>query len=455
MKRSAFSADWLARRLGALLPNYPDVSICVALSGGLDSVVLLTALIGRGRKRLRAVHVHHGLHPNAYKWSAHCNKIAAQLGVPLTVLRVKVARPRGTSLEAAARDARYEALANALEPGEVLLTAHHEDDQLETVLLQLMRGTGIAGLAAMPEVAPFAQGQLVRPLLTRSRTELEAWAVAQELTWVEDDTNADEQLDRNYLRRRVLPLIRERWPSAAPSVARTARHAAEAKRLLDSLALADVERAANGAALSVQSLRLLSPDRRRNALRFWIARAGHPLPDTRRLDELAGPLLAARPDANPRVEWNGTTLQRHADTLTLERSRPGASRQRKTARVILTQTEIIEWDWRAHPRLGLGGTRGSLALTRDANGPIDLDAIPETVTVRSRNGGERLRLSATRPTRTLKSLLQEARVPLADREQLPLLYNGAHLIAAADRWLDASLHATETTRNRARLTWHR
>jgi tRNA(Ile)-lysidine synthase len=251
VKSAGFSSQWLAGRLAALLPAYPNVSLCIALSGGVDSVALLAAAaaltprsaVGRPGKpstaeragaakaagpSLRAIHVHHGLHPNADRWARHCGKLAKQLGVRLETVRVKVRPAAGDSLEAAAREARYAALAARLKPGEVLLTAHHQDDQLETVFLQLLRGAGIAGLAAMPEVAPFAQGQLIRPLLTLSRAQLEAWARDETLEWIEDDTNANERFDRNFLRRSVLPLIRSRWPGAAGAVSRTARHAADA-----------------------------------------------------------------------------------------------------------------------------------------------------------------------------------------------------------------------------------
>lgn len=478
MKTSSFSPEWLEGRLEALLPAYPEVELCVALSGGVDSVVLLAALAARGsvgsRKRpaLRAVHVHHGLHANADQWTAHCRKLAARLHVPLTVARVKVARPRGASLEAAAREARYTALAEHLRSGEVLLTAHHADDQLETVFLQLLRGAGIAGLAAMPEVARFGRGTLARPLLTRSRAELEAWARDNALGWIEDATNADEQLDRNYLRHRVLPLIRERWPSAARAVSRSARHAAEAKRLLDALALADVERASNGPELSVQQLRALPADRRRNAVRFWIARAGHALPDTPRLDEITRTLLNARPDANPHVDWPGTRIQRHADRLSIQTPDPlrgsanGARTQYATGRrgdtgdeqsasssATPANNEAIAWNWRAHAQLSLSSPRGTLSLRPDPHGPVNLDALPDTLTVRSRRGGERLRPTRGGRTKTLKSLLQEARVPLAERAALPLLFGETGCIAVADRWLDASIQAAPGTRRRARLHW--
>jgi tRNA(Ile)-lysidine synthase len=451
----------LRQRLGALVPGFPDAALCVALSGGIDSIALLAALAAepaaptarprKGRRsrgsapRIRAVHVHHGLHPNADQWTAHCEHVAARLGVPLTVLRVKVTRPQGSSLEATAREARYEALAGVLQRGEALLTAHHEDDQLETVLLQLLRGAGVAGLAAMPEIAAFAEGWLVRPMLGCSRPEIESWVRAQGLTWVEDETNADERLDRNYLRRRVLPAIRARWPSAASAVSRSARHAAEARRLLDALALADTELAANGRELFVSRLRALDSDRRRNAVRFWIARSGFALPDTRRLEEIVGPLLEARSDANPQVSWNGVTVQRHADLLSLSRG---------SARDIAAHDEH-EWNWQTRSTIALGEASGTLAIVPDRHGPLDLDALPETLVLRPRRGGERLRPSRGRPTRTLKALLQEARVPLAERERLPLVFAGDRLIAAGDRWIEASVQAEANTARRGRLVWSR
>ena len=496
MKSAAFSEEWLEARLASLLPEFPDVPLCVALSGGLDSVTLLAALAaivkrpsiaGRLKKRassagpsavslatssavfpaarrlrassLRAIHIHHGLHPNANSWAAHCSKLARKLGVPLQVVNVRVPRSRGASLEASAREARYTALASALQAGEVLLTAHHQDDQLETVFLQLLRGAGVAGLAAMPDVAPFAQGRLARPLLTRSRVDLEEWARTRNLAWIDDDTNTDERFDRNYLRRTVLPLIRERWPGAGAAVSRAARHAGEARRVLDSVALADVERASVGASLSSQRLRVLDADRRRNALRFWIARTGFVVPDTRRLDELSGPLLEARADANPQVRWNDVLVERHADVLSiravaaasagaLPAAPPAAALGVPAAAARLSQ----DWNWRESPRLQLTGPGGGpLALERDRHGPLDLDALPEILSVQARRGGESLRPAPGARTRKLKTLLQEAKVPPALREQLPLLYANGKLIAVADRWLDASVHATSRTRHRARL----
>src|SRR5215468_1217295 len=233
-----FGPQWLQARLSELLPAFPDVSLCVAFSGGGDSTALLAALseLPRRPRALRAVHIDHRLLPASRRWSAHCRRVARQWKIPLSVRTATIVRGRGESLEAAARAERYRLLGAVLGPGEALLTAHHQDDQLETVLLQLLRGAGVAGLAAMPPSAPFAASRLVRPLLTRSRVDLEEWAHAHHLTWLDDDTNTDERFDRNYLRRTVLPLIRDRWPGAGAAVSRTARHAAEARRLLDALA---------------------------------------------------------------------------------------------------------------------------------------------------------------------------------------------------------------------------
>ena len=435
--------------------------LCVALSGGLDSTVLLAALAGARRRsvRLRAVHVNHGLHPNAALWSGHCERLASALDVPLTILTGRVMRGRGVSLEAAARETRYRLLAAILTPGEFLLSAHHEDDQLETVMLQLFRGAGLAGLAAMPALTAFGPGWLARPLLPCTRMQLEEWGRRSELSWVEDDTNTDERLDRNYLRRRILPLVRDRWKGAASAVSRSARHAAEGQRLLDALARKDVEQAAFGTELSVRSLRALSADRRRNALRFWIAHSGRMLPDTRRLDELAGPMIDARPDANPVVRWADTLVQRHTDLLWIRPSPkplPGEGAGRGKLRAEVRGRPIARsthWSWRASSAIDLPDRCGKLELRPDPHGPVDLDVLPESVSIRWREGGERIRPRRGGPRRALKSLLQEARLPLALRASVPLIFDGDTLLAVGELWLDESIQATAAAPHRARLLW--
>ena len=507
----AFGPAWLAAQLAALLPNFPDVALCVALSGGADSTALLAALASTHPRefKLRALHVDHGLRQASKQWAAHCRALARRFRVPLKVLTTKVERSRGVSLEAAAREARYQLLSNELHPGEVLLTAHHADDQLETVLLQLLRGSGLPGISAMPALASFACGLLARPLLPRSRAELETWVREQGLTWIEDDSNADESLDRNYLRLRILPLIRERWPGSATAVSRSARHVVEAQAILDTLARSDVARASYGESLSIKSLRALPPARRRNALRFWITRAGYLTPDSRRLEEIAGPLLDARPDANPFVEWRGgegapvrasdldrvassrsraagaNTLrtgaraQRDGDLLSLRpASRRVAESPRQHAPPALptgapsgaptpsalsehgsagdtTQPTVADlvWRWRESAVCDLPDNLGKLELEPDPRGPVDLDALPDPLTIRRRRGGERLTPRPGGPRRALKNLLQEIHVPIVERARLPLLFSDGKLLAVADLLLDATAQATPTTRRRARLRW--
>jgi tRNA(Ile)-lysidine synthase len=306
----------------------------------------------------------------------------------------------------------------------------------------------------MPEVAPFARGSLARPLLTRSRAELVAWVRRQGLACLDDPSNADEAFDRNFLRLRVLPVIRERWPAAATTVSRTARHAAEAQRLLEALAQADVGAARHGESLAASSLRALPPDRRRNALRFWITSRGFVLPPTARLREMAGPLLAARADAHPSVAWPGARVELHTGLLTLRSSAGKRGVLPGTVPATMSGSEI-PWRWRAQPVCALPSGLGQLELKADAHGPVNLAALPPRLTIRWRRGGERLTPAAGRPRRALKSLLRESRLLPAQRARLPLVYGGAQLLAVADLWLDESVQAGPATRRRARLLWSR
>jgi tRNA(Ile)-lysidine synthetase-like protein len=314
-----FGPPWLKARLAQLLPQFPRVRLCVAFSGGADSTALLGALAGLARPPLevRALYVDHGLQPASASWGRQCRRVAQSLGIPYAMRRARIVRARGESLEAAARTARYRLFARALREGEVLLTAHHQDDQCETLLLQLLRGAGLAGLAAMPASAALGRGLLVRPLLEVPRAELRAWVQAQRLAWLEDDSNAQLHLDRNYLRARVLPPLLERWPAAAATVARAAGHLAEGQQLLEALAAEDLGRARHGAQLAASALRALPLARRRNALRAWLGALGARPPSTSVLAQLAGALLSAREDAQPRVAWEGAYVERCADRLSL------------------------------------------------------------------------------------------------------------------------------------------
>lgn len=436
-----FDPDWLCRHLRALIGPLRGARLCVAYSGGLDSRVLLSALaLRRARERftLRALHVNHQLQPDAARWARDAGAVARALKVPCRVLSVRVDVPRGASLEAQAREQRYLALEAHVGKDEWLLTAHHQDDQFETLMLALLRGSGVRGLAAMAAVSRRGALRLVRPLLPVSRVQLEHFARSRRLTWVEDPSNADPRFDRNFLRLRVLPLLRERWPAAGSTAARSAAHLAEAAGLLDELARTQLADAHDGDALRVSALRALPLAERRNAVRYWLASCGLSAPDQRRLREICGPLLAARADASPRVAWSGGELRRHGDRLVaLQPAVPA------------TRPAALLWDWKAQPWLALP-QGGALGLAPDAHGEVRLDRLPRPLQVCFRTGGERL---GEPGAPTLKELLQQQGIAPWQRETVPLLMDGHRLIAVADLWLDPGCRADASRVARARLRW--
>lgn len=403
---------------------------CIAYSGGLDSTALLVALAGIADRfapeALRAVHVHHGLHGDADAWAAHCQARCDALGIPLAVLRVDARPARGESPEAKARDARYAALRAQLAPGEVLLTAHHADDQLETVLIQLLRGAGVAGLAAMPRDAGFGLGRHQRPLLGFPREAMGRWLRAQGVEgWIEDPGNEEPRFSRNHLRREVLPAIRAHWPAAAAAVARAARNCADALDLLDEVAALDAASCATGDALDVSAMRVLSGARRRNLVRWQARRLGLPVPDERRLATLLEQAFSAAADAQPCVRWPGVVARRHADRLWLI---PEVALQ--------PVPEALVWPDPRAP-LELGGGRGRLSLVPTTDGglrPEALASLPWRIV--GRRGGERLRLPGRTGSRALKQLLHAAGVPPWLRARMPLVEIAGTLAAVADLWID-------------------
>ncbi len=447
--------DWLSTRLEAMAPAPSRAGWVVAFSGGIDSLALLAGLQRlrgarprRARVPLRAIHVDHGLSPRSGGWASACRRQCRALGVPLTVHRVRVVLGRGVSVESAARDARYARLRDSLRAGEILFTAHHLDDQFETLLLQLMRGAGVNGLAAMPEVASFGRGLHLRPLLTLERRQLLGWVRAQGLEWIEDDSNADLRFDRNYLRLEVLPRLRSRWPAAARVAARSAGHLADARALLAELAAQDLAAVLRDRAIDIAALASLSAPRRRNAVRAWIVAQGLPVPDTRHLARILGELCAARRDARPMVAWPGAEVRRHRDRLYAIAPLVSAA-----AASAAGATATLEWRWRRARPLELGDGLGSLVLRRDARGPLEGTALPATLRVSFRVGGERLRIRPGGPRRAVKELLRAGGVLPWMRAQLPLLRAGDRLVAVADLCVDAAFAARRGSRSRYRLEW--
>lgn len=451
----------LPRRLGqaldSLLPPGATPRWVVAFSGGADSLALLAALVevigarpAARRPALRAVHVDHGLNPRSGDWARQCRRICRALGVPLSVARARLRVPRGASVEAVAREARYALLRRALRRGEVLLTAHHVDDQLETLLLQLMRGAGVAGLASMPPVAAFGRGWLLRPLLGLRRAELREYVAGRGLAWVEDDSNVDPRFDRNFLRREVLPALQSRWPAAAEVAARSAAHLAEARMVLDELAACDLARLRRGTALDVERLQALSAPRRKLAVRAWLASLGLPVPDSRHLARVTGELCQARRDAQPRVDWPGVEVRRYRGRLF---AAPTSLPARAPAPPGTGSPGSLRWNWRRRAVLPLGPGLGRLELRRDPRGPLDASRLPATLQVGWRAGGERLRTEPGGPRRAVKELLRSAGVLPWMRGLVPLVQATDRLVAVADLAVEADYLAAPGCRSRCRLQW--
>jgi tRNA(Ile)-lysidine synthase len=293
----------LADRVAALVASRigDDERLCVGLSGGCDSVVLLHVLAGLGLgERIQVAHVHHGLSPHADRWAAFCADYCRDLGVPFALERVTVDRSSGLGLEAAARVARYEAFSRCA--GNVLLLGHHQGDQAETLLFNLLRGAGVAGAAAIPRERRHQHLRILRPMLAVARQEIEAYARAHGLAWIDDESNSDTGLTRNFLRHAVLPLLASRFPAAEQRLAQAAGHFAEADALLGELACIDWQAVAEGDSLRLARLRELSLPRIKNLLRYHLRQLGWHAPATARLEEFSRQLQAAGADRHPALD---------------------------------------------------------------------------------------------------------------------------------------------------------
>ena len=410
------SPRFSVEQLAALLAASDNTSrFWIAFSGGCDSTVLLHA-VARCRDRLpavSAVHVDHGLNPASLSWARHCQEVCDKLGVPLRRLTVDARPAAGASPEAAAREARYAAIGELMRAGEVLLTAHHRDDQAETLLLQLLRGAGPRGLAAMPERAPFARGTLMRPLLGFSRAELAAWAGQQGLDWIEDPSNAEHSPDRNFLRHQVLPLLRQRWPSADLTLARAADHQAEAAQLLQQLGLRDLEQVEAHGGIDLTSMATLSLPRQRGLIRAWLHRLGLRAPPSAVLERVFTELAPAQADRNPCVTWADGELRRYRGHLYVL---PG--------RQPLPDPGPRSWDLTR--ALAFGG--GWLTARPVVGQGLSAHACRPGVTIAPRAGGERCRPLHDPHHRRIKTLIREAGIPPWLRRQHPLVWVDEQLV---------------------------
>ena len=425
-----FSTEALLHALPSALPVRRYL---VAFSGGLDSLVLLHALTTlRDRltaPELQAIHVNHGLSANAVHWCEHCVQQCAELGVALSLRSVDAKPLAGESPEAAARNARYAVLREMVREGDCLLTAHHQDDQAETLLLQLLRGAGPKGLAAMPAMNGFAAGWHVRPLLGFRREQLQAYARQHGLDWIDDESNFDTGFDRNFLRHEILPQLTQRFPGLASTLSRSAVLCAEAAELLADTARADAQSVSvSDDRLSVQGLRELGEVRARNLLHWWVGERGLPVPSAAQLQNIWREGVCAAPDATPLIRWQGGEVRRYRDALYVM---PPLAPYMATG----------EWCWDMRQPLVIAGV-GSLSAVPQAGQALSLAALEgKQLIVRFRRGGERLRLPGREGHHDVKKLFQEAGVPPWQRQRTPLLFCGDDLAAVVGHWVAAEYQA--------------
>ena len=393
--------------------------ILVAFSGGLDSTVLLHQLVLWRKQHpdvvLRAIHIHHGLSPHADEWVTHCESVCEQWQVPLVVERVHL-QDDGLGIEAQARRARYQAFARTLLPGEVLMTAQHLDDQCETFLLALKRGSGPAGLSAMGESLPFAGTRLIRPLLAQTRGALERWALENGLRWIEDESNQDDVYDRNFLRLRIIPQLQQRWPHFAEAAARSAVLCAEQERLLDELLANDLaECVTEQDTLLVEPLMTMSDIRRAALLRRWLAGLNAPMPSRDALARIWQEVVLAREDAAPCLRVGEYEIRRYQSQLWWVKSVTGQSES------------VIPWSCWQTP-LTLPAGLGDVQLL--PTGKLRMPHVGEPVSIRFKAPGL-LHIVGRNGGRKLKKIWQEQGIPPWRRDTTPLLFYGETLIAAA------------------------
>ena len=388
-------------------------TLLIAYSGGLDSSVLLHLCYKLREQNnnyvIKAVHINHQLQAVANEWEEHCADLCNKLNIPLISKKVNIENDARKGTEAAAREARYQVFSEALEENQYLLTAHHKDDQVETLMLRLLRGTGIEGAAAMKTLRPFAQGWLMRPLLDYSRSELENYARENHLQWVDDPSNNYSAYDRNFLRNELFPQLEKRWPGYRETLSRFAAHAQTNQDLLDQCLAADNQGCLDGSELSIASLKQYGIEKQKYIIRHWIDSKSYEMPAEKQLTEIFK-LINARQDAQPLVAWSDVEMRRFQNKLYIGKAMEN-----------FDASQVFSWNPR-QPLLipGLGilhcVTQNSMQL-------------PEMLSVAFRQGGEECQLPGKQGAHSLKKVFQESKIPPWMRYRTPIILVDGHIKA--------------------------
>lgn len=394
--------------------------VVVALSGGVDSVVLLDLLVPLAatmKFKLFAVHVDHGISGNADQWVKFCCNLCRTLAVPVSVSHLKISKQPGVSLEAVARQARYQIFSRL--KADFIVLAQHLNDQAETLMLQLLRGAGVKGLAAMPVIRkqePATAPKILRPLLEISRGTIEQYAQQNKLDWIHDESNDNTSFDRNFLRHEIFPLLEKRYPSYKTSFSRSSRHLAEATHLLDDLAALDKKKGFVAGKLQTEHLRQLSLPRARNLFRYTLTQQGVTLPSTAKLDDILQQLRSVKNDNKLHINFGDHEVRCYRGAISI------------LPETVMPDQAFLTL-WQGEDRLALKQLTGSIIFAHKKNTGINLQKLTrEPVSLRLREGGERFKPDCNRPRRKLKNLLQEVLLPPWERGMLPLLFSGEHLV---------------------------
>lgn len=419
----------------------------IAYSGGIDSHVLLHVASAQQHHfphaSFHALHINHALHRKADQWAEHCRRVCEQINIPCLVLDVDATPAVGESPEARAREVRYQAIKKLIKEGDCLLTAHHQDDQVETLLLQLMRGSGPKGLAAMPQWAVFGAGHLARPLMEVRRDDIHSYAVANKLNWINDDSNLDTRYDRNFIRHEIVPKLLQRWPSLAQTVSRSARYCAESVEIIDDAARQQLEKINPGhsAWLPVSGLKRLSTVQQKNLLRFWIHQRGLNVPSSAQLQQILDQVLLAAPDSEPCISWDGCQVRRYRDQLHVMAPLPAAPAK-----------QSIPWDIRQSLRVeGMGEL---VARRASGHGVAARLVSGDNVSVGFRRGGESMQPTQRQQHHTLKKLFQEHGIPPWVRERAPFIYIDGQL-AAVGEWFVSHPFAAQNSEDGYVFQWEK
>lgn len=421
-----------AELLAWLRKHVPQRRYWVAYSGGVDSHVMLYALHTLSAELpsgFGAVHVDHGLQSESADWRDRCKAVCDRWEIPCESFRVDARPQAGESPEAAARVARYAALREWLDKDDCLLTAHHQDDQAETLLLQLLRGSGPRGLSGIHPLSGFGRGLLARPLLQFTREEILAYAGAEKLEWIDDPSNAEPHFDRNYLRAHVFPVLRERWPGVSGVLSRSARLQSDAATLLDELARMDLQTVRFDAqSLSVRAILHLAPARQRNVVRYWLEERGLSMPPEAVLERIRADVLGTAPDAEPVVCWDGNEARRYRDQLFAFTALP-------------THDSNQVLDWQGGDEQLLESAGGTLRRIETLGSGIRACIAGQRLQIRFRRGGESILRAGHAHHHPLKKLFQEDGLPPWERRRVPLIYCDDNLVAVAGLWVSEGFHA--------------